>query len=154
MPMTHGTAWGALILRVVLGVIFIMHAYLGYAVITPKGMSALLVRMGIPSALFLVLAWYIVIAHAAGGVLMIVGLWTRIAALINIPVMFGAVAMLHFPQGFFMKGVIVDAAAGRTIVAGYEFPLLVLACTVAVALIGAGPLSVDHQRRAAPGRRR
>ena len=154
MPMTHGTAWGALILRVVLGVIFIMHAYLGYAVVTPKGMTALLARMGIPSALLLVLAWYIVIAHAAGGVLMIVGLWTRLAALLNIPIMFGAVAMLHYAQGFFMKGVIVDAAAGRAIVAGYEFPLLVLACTVAVALIGAGPLSVDHQRRAAPGRRR
>ena len=154
MPMTHGTAWGALVLRVVVGVILVMHAYLGYAVITPKGMTAPLVRMGIPSGLLLVLAWYIVIAHAAGGVLMIVGLWTRIAALINIPVMFGAVAMLHFPQGFFMKSVIVDAAAGRTIVAGYEFPLLVLACTVAVALIGAGPLSVDHRRRAAIGRRR
>ena len=76
-----------------------------------------------------------------------------LAAVLNIPIMLCAMFLIHLSQGFFMNGVIVDAGAGRAVAAGYEFSLLVLGCTVAVALIGAGPFSIDS-RRSMPGRRR
>jgi putative oxidoreductase len=109
--------------------------------------------MGFPDTVALPLAWYLIVVHAVGGALIIVGLWTRIAAVLNIPIMLCAVLLIHWPQGFFMKGVIIDAAAGRAATAGYELAFLVLGCTVAVALLGAGPYSLDS-RRHAPGRRR
>ncbi|HYE89959.1 MAG TPA: DoxX family protein [Terriglobales bacterium] len=152
MTTTHGTAWGVLILRAVLGVVFIMHAYMGYAIVTPKGTAGLLMRLGFPPGLLLALAWAVIAVHALGGALLVIGLWTRLAALLNIPVMLVAVTMVHYPQGFFLRAQ-VDAATGRASVVGYEFALLVLACAVAVALIGGGPLSLDY-RRASPGRRR
>ena len=56
--MTNGAAWGVLVLRVVLGVVFIMHGYLAYAVLGPRGAAALVARMGFPTSTLLPLAWY------------------------------------------------------------------------------------------------
>ena len=151
--MTNGAAWGVLVLRVVLGVVFVMHGYLAYAVLGPRGAAGYLARMGFPTHTLLPLAWYLIVVHLVGGALIIVGLWTRVAALLNIPIMASATALLHWPQGFYMRAVVVDAAGGKAMMLGYEFSLLVLACTVAIALIGAGPFSIDRVRTA-PGRRR
>jgi putative oxidoreductase len=151
--MTNGAAWGVLVLRIVLGVVFVMHGYLAYAVLGPRGAEGYLARMGFPAHTLLPLAWYLIVVHLVGGALIIVGLWTRVAALLNIPIMASAVALLHWPQGFFIGAVVVDTAARKAMPIGYEFTLLVLACAVAIALIGAGPFSIDRVRTA-PGRRR
>lgn len=141
-------AWGATILRIVLGVIFVMHGYLGLNVLGPARVGGFVTGMGYPVATAPLLAWYLIVVHLAGGGLMILGLWTRLAALLQVPIMASAVFLLHLPQGFVMRGVIVDAAAGRAIAAGYEFALLVLVATLAVALLGSGALSVDRARAA------
>ena len=109
--------------------------------------------MGFPTSTLLPLAWYLIVVHLVGGALIIVGLWTRVAAVLNIPIMASAVALLHWPQGFSMRAVVTDTAAGKAMPIGYEFSLLVLACTVAIALIGAGPFSIDRAGTAS-GRRR
>jgi putative oxidoreductase len=153
MAMTHGAAWGALVLRVVLGIDLIMHGYAALALIGPKGVGSYVVRMGFPAMLALPLAWYLIVVHVVGGALIVLGLWTRGAAVLNIPVMLCAVVLVHWSQGFLMQGVIVDAAAGRAAATGAELAVLVLGCTIAVALIGPGPFSIDG-RRAAPIRRR
>jgi putative oxidoreductase len=153
MALTYGAAWGALVLRVVLGITFVMHGYAAFWLIGPRGIGGYVVRMGFPAFAALPLAWYLILVHSVGGALIVIGLWTRLAAILNIPIMLCAVFLVHLSQGFFVKGVIVDAAAGRAATAGYEFSLLVLGCTVAVALIGAGPYSIDRGR-SAPGRRR
>jgi putative oxidoreductase len=151
--MTNGAAWGVLVLRVVLGIVLIMHGYLSFAIVGPAATAEYMPRIGMPSALAMPLAWYLIVVHAVGGALIIVGVWTRLAALLNVPIMACVVALHHWPQGFYMKGAIVDAAAGQARAVGYEFSLLVLACTVAVTLIGAGPLSLDRVRQV-PARRR
>ena len=150
--MTNGAAWGVLVLRIVLGLVLVMHGYLAYAVLGPRGAAGYLVRMGFPAPTLLPLAWYLIVVHLVGGALIIVGLWTRTAALLNIPIMASATALLHWPEGFFMRAVVADTAGGKATTFGYELSLLVLACTVAVALIGAGPFSIDRAR-SAPGRR-
>jgi putative oxidoreductase len=146
--MTNGAAWGVLVLRVVLGVILVMHGYLIFTAYGPRGAGTLVVRMGFPAWTALPLAWYLIVVHVAGGALIVIGFWTRLAAVLNIPVMLSAVALLHWSQGFFMRAAVTD---GRGSVLGYEFSLLVLTATVAIALIGAGPFSLDGRR---PGRRR
>ena len=78
--------------------------------------------------------------------MMIIGLWTRWAALANVPSIAGAVIMLHLKQGYFMTGRIVDAAAGRAIAVGFEFPLLVLVATIALVLLGGGALAITKDK--------
>jgi putative oxidoreductase len=141
-PTRH--AWGTALLRVWLGVLFVMHGYLGLAVLGPETIAGYTTRMGFPASAGPALAWYLIAAHTVGGALLVIGLWTRVAALANLPIMAAAVFLLHMPQGFFMNGIIVDAAAGRAVAGGYEFTLTVLVATLAVMLLGAGALSLDH----------
>jgi putative oxidoreductase len=126
-------AWGTALLRVWLGILFVMHGYLGGVVLGPEALAGYTTRMGFPEDAGIALGWYLIAAHLVGGALLVVGLWTRVAALVNVPVMAGAVFLLHLPQGFFM-----------TEAGGYEFTLTVLIATLAVMLLGAGALSVDH----------
>ena len=126
-------AWGTALLRVWLGILFVMHGYLAAAVIGLEAIGGYTTRMGFPTSAAVALAWYLIAAHLVGGALLAIGLWTRAAALANVPVMASAVFLLHLPQGFFM-----------TRAGGYEFTLTVLIATLAVMLLGPGALSVDH----------
>ena len=56
----------------------------------------------------------------------------------NLPIMLGAVVLFHFEQGFFMRGMIIDAARNKAEVVGYEFALLILAATLAQCFLGTG----------------
>ena len=94
------------------------------------------------------LGWYLVFAHLLGGGLILVGLWTRVAALAQVPIMASAVFLLHWSQGFFVRGMTIDTPQGqRVIAAGYEFALLVLVATVSLILLGPGAVAVDGVRR-------
>jgi putative oxidoreductase len=135
--------YGAALLRVMLGVIYVMHGYLALFVSRPDAVASMIGRHVSPIAPT-VLAWYLIGAHLLGGVLLILGLYTRWAALANVPIMAGAVFGIHAAQGFFMKGSILDAVAGRAGVAGYEFALLMLVATMAQALLGGGALAVTR----------
>jgi putative oxidoreductase len=118
-------SYGATVLRVVLGLIYIMHAYLAAVVLGPRGMVAYQTAKGIPFPE--IATWYLIAAHGLGGICLLLGVLVRWAALVNIPVMAGAVFFVHLRQGFFMSK---DG--------GYEYALLVLGATIAQALLGAG----------------
>jgi putative oxidoreductase len=86
-----------------------------------------------------------VLAHVAawgefaGGILLVIGLATRLAALVNAGTMFVAVWKAHLagaalPQALWEKLVAPD---------GYALPLVLLACCIALVLTGAGALSID-----------
>ena len=89
--------YGATVLRLFLGVTFLMHAYLAFVIYTPAGAAAFNAKMGIP--LPEVAAWFTILAHGLGGLMMILGLGTRWAALANLPVMLGALVFVH--EGLF-----------------------------------------------------
>jgi len=137
-------AWGLTVLRVVLGVIFIMHGYYALAVLGPARTADLIVRLGNPPAVGTPLAWYLIVAHIVGGLLLVIGLWTLVAALAQVPIMAAAVFLLHASQGFVMRATI--SPDGRPTVAGYEFSLLVLAATLTIVLAGPGAPYVDFAR--------
>ena len=120
--------YGATILRVVLGIIFIMHAYLALFVYGVRGTIDLQRSLSLP--LPEVGVWYVILANGLGGALIVLGVFTRWAALVNLPIMAGAFFLVHLKQGFFMteKG-------------GYEYVLLVLAATLALVFLGPGALA-------------
>ena len=65
--MTAGLpSWGTALLRVMLGVIYVAHGYLGYAVVTVPELAGYVTRMGYPLLISELLGWYLVLAHLLG----------------------------------------------------------------------------------------
>ena len=122
--------YGALVLRLVLGAIYIAHAYLALVLIGPAKFIEEQRAMHIP--LPEIGAWYVIVAHGLGGILLILGLMVRWAALANVPVMAGALWFVHLQQGFFIAG-------NKT---GYEYVLVLLGATIAQALLGPGAFTL------------
>lgn len=143
--MTLSQGLGLALLRVTLGVIFLMHGYLALNVLGPQVVAGYTTRMGYPAALGPALAWYLILAHAIGGILLIIGLWTRWAAAAQLPIMASAFFLHHLRQGFFLTGIIVDPARRIAVAGGYEYTLLVLAATVTLVVAGGGALGIDRR---------
>jgi putative oxidoreductase len=126
-------SYGALLLRLILGVVYIMHAYLALVVFGPSGMIAYQAKAGVP---FPELAtWYLILAHGLGGIFLVLGIYTRWAALVNVPAMLGAIVFVHLKNGFW---------AHQRPDAGYEYPLVLLVASLAAAMIGGGALSLKR----------
>lgn len=87
-----------------------------------------------------ILLHYVMVAHFVGGLLLTIGFLTRIAAAIQIPILFGAVFFIHRQDGLF--------ALGQSL----EFSALVLFMLVLFTIAGAGKLSLDYVTFG-PGRR-
>ncbi len=121
-------AYGATLLRLVLGVVYIMHAYFAVVAYGPAGMIDYQAKNGIPFPE--IGTWYLILAHGLGGVFLVLGLFTRWAALANVPVMLGALLFVHLRHGFW---------AFKN---GYEYVLVLAVVSLAVAMIGGGALTV------------
>jgi putative oxidoreductase len=77
-------------------------------------------------------AWLITIAEGIGGLLLIVGLFTRLVTLPLIAIMIGAIALVKVDVGF----IVSDAA-------GAELDTALLAGLLGLLFIGPGRLSID-----------
>jgi putative oxidoreductase len=133
-----------MVLRLTIGSVYLMHGYV--SLLQVSSLAGLLIRLGCPASLAPALTWYLIIAHLAGGAFIVLGLFTRWAALANVPIMATAVLRLHLRQGFFLTATVV--AGGRAaVIGGYEFALSLLGATIALALLGSGALALDGARR-------
>jgi putative oxidoreductase len=127
----------ALLMRLALGVVFIAHGgqkvlgwWGGYgASATIQGFA----KMGLPPLLTI----FVMTAELGGGLLLIVGLLTRLAALGIACVMLGAVFLVHYKVGFFMNW------AGSQKGEGFEYHLLALGLAIALLIKGGGAMSID-----------
>jgi uncharacterized membrane protein YphA (DoxX/SURF4 family) len=81
------------------------------------------------------IAHYIVPIHLVGGILLVLGLLTRVAAIAQIPILLGAVFYVHLPRMTLMS---VEPRQN------FELSALVLFLTCLVAMHGSGRFSVDH----------
>ena len=131
--------WVLTILRVVLGVV--IFAYGAQKMLGWFGrygfsgtMGFLTKSMGIPAPF----AFLAICAEFFGGLGLILGLLTRIAAFGITVNMLVAIFMVHLPNGFFMNW------TGQQKGEGIEYHLLVLAMTVALMIRGAGAFSLDR----------
>jgi putative oxidoreductase len=126
------------VLRVVLGVVFFMHGaqkmlgwFGGYGFHGTMGFFTQ--KMGIPAPL----AFLAIAAEFFGGLGLLAGLLSRVAAFGVAVNMVVAVWMVHFQNGFFMNW------SGTQKGEGFEYHLLTLAALMAVMVRGGGAFSVD-----------
>lgn len=143
--MRGGREYGITVLRITLGLVFVMHGYVGGFVFGPAGLAGFNASKGIP--LPTVTAWFVILGHFLGGASLVLGYLTRLGALVHVVIMGGAVFFVHFSEGFFLHGKIVDVAAGKAITGGYEYSLVLLMASVAILLLGSGPLALDRTKR-------
>ena len=119
---------GLLILRLVVGGLFIAHGAQKIFVFGLAGVSSGFAHMGIPMAG--VTAPFIALLELLAGVALVVGLLTRLASLGLFFDMLGAIGFVHFKNGFFLPN-------------GYEFALTLAAVTLALVITGPGVFSLD-----------
>jgi putative oxidoreductase len=116
---------GFFILRVVLGVIMVVHGY--HKVFGGLHHQAQFVAsLGIPAWLGYVSSF----TEFLGGMLLITGFLTRISAFAVCIEMCVAIAKVHWHNGLTGQG-------------GFEFPLSLAAVAFALIFTGAGPISLD-----------
>ncbi len=121
------------VLRVTVGIVMVahgshkvyghLHEFAGY-----------IGSLGLPAWLGYVSAF----AEFLGGICLILGLLTRLAAFAVFADMVVAIAKVHWKHGLLGAG-------------GYEFPLSLLAIAFALIFFGAGPISLDAIRRGGGG---
>jgi putative oxidoreductase len=131
-------AFALLVLRLALGAVFIAHGAQKVFVYGFAGTSASFGDMGVP--LEGVMGPLVALLELVGGILIVLGLGTRIVAAALTVNMIVATLLVHLTAGIFV-------AEG-----GYELTLMLGAASLALVLAGAGRLSVDAvltQRRAA-----
>ncbi|MDN7125962.1 DoxX family protein [Pseudidiomarina terrestris] len=134
-PLFTSTAgFGALVLRVPVGIILTAHGaqklfgwFGGYGL---EGTGQWMASIGLEPGLFMALIAGL--AEFAGGLALILGLFTRPAALVSAVTMTVAIFSVHFSNGLFMAN------------NGYEFALSLLAATAALTALGGGKFAMDN----------
>lgn len=128
----NSTDLAALILRVTMGVFFLVHAWLKIAVFTPAGTAQFFESIGFPGFL----AYVVIAAELAGGIALILGLYTRWVSLALVPILLGSIYAPHGAAGF-----IFSNQGG-----GWEFPFFWAVTLVVQALIGNGAYALLGRR--------
>jgi len=125
--------WGMFVLRIVTGIIFIGHGAPKFGWGSDRSLAdtaQFLGSIGIPLAdlgAFLVASF-----ETLGGAFLIIGFLTRFWSAGLAFAMLIAVVMVHLPDGMFGAH-------------GYQWALLLLACSLALLFEGAGSASVDRK---------
>jgi len=133
---------GITILRLVLGVVFLAHGLPKLLPVfggSPAETAAMFEASGLQPALLLVLI--VGVIELFGGAAIILGVWTRFAAILLAINMGVAIWKIHLPHGFFLN-LSLEPGVGH----GYEFAMVLLGGLVCLLLNGPGAMSIDGYR--------
>lgn len=120
---------GLLILRLVLGITFLLHG-LNKFQSGIGNIAGWFESIGVPSFV----AYATATIEVVGGTAMILGLGTQIVSVLFAIVMLGALVKVKLPAGFM----------GSEQMAGYELELILLVVSVCLAITGSRLLAVDR----------
>ena len=124
--MNNTEAYGATLLRIALGIVFIVHsAYLKVMVFTVPGTVGFFQSLGLPA----IAAYAVMTAEIIGGAMLIVGFRVRETALVLAVIALGA-TRTHWGAGWLFTN-----EGG-----GWEYPLFLAVACLVQALLGAGEL--------------
>jgi putative oxidoreductase len=130
MPVdTRFGPYGVLILRIALGVMYLMHSIvLKLLTLGLPGTAAFFVKVGLPGWLAYGTFW----AEVIGGTLLLLGIGTRWVALALLLPLAGAIIWVHGANGWLF------AAPGG----GWEYPAFLIAASLSLALVGDGAVAL------------
>ena len=115
------THWG---IRAALGSIFLVHSLKKF----DPGWQDWLVQIGLPPEMQLPIA----LAEFIGGIMLLVGVLTRITASIFSIIVLGAIFHIRWENGFFVSE------------GGWEWDLVMLAALLSIIVAGPGRVSISH----------
>ena len=124
--------WGMLPIRIVVGLVFLMHGAQKLFVFGLGGTSDIMDKLGLP--LPLVCAAIVITLELLGGFAILLGMFTRLAGALLAFEMVVAIIVARLHGGFFAPY-------------GYEFELTLLAACLTFALGGPGPISLEESLR-------
>jgi putative oxidoreductase len=127
----HHPAWLDFF-RVALGVILF---YKGVSFLRDTDGIASIVSSGFRGWSSFALVHYVAFAHLVGGVLIAIGMLTRIAILFQIPIVLGAIVFLNANRGVF------------SIYSELLLSIVVLFALILFLIVGPGPYSFDNYNR-------
>lgn len=119
--------YSAFTTRIALGTVLLAHGLLKLLVFTIPGTVGFFESLGLPA----IVAYLTIFGEIAGGTAIILGLYTRLAALLSIPILLGA-TWAHIGNGWVFSN---DGG-------GWEFPALLVVIASAVAMQGAGAFAI------------
>ncbi len=125
---TRTAGYGILVLRVTLGFLFFAHDWLKFFIFTPAGTERFFASLGLPG-------WFgifVMLWELAAGLALVLGIWPRIAALLIVPDLIGAIVLVHIHNGFYFT-----AKGG-----GWEYPAFWAVTLIVLALMGDGPYTL------------
>lgn len=122
----HNMDLGHLLVRIAMGIIFIQHGWM--KVTGMEGTIGFFDTLGFPAFL----AYFVAYLEVIGGAALILGVLTRYAAVLLAITMAVAVFKVHLANGF-------SVSTG-----GYEFALVLMLGSLAIAFMGAGAYAIDR----------
>ncbi len=137
MTDNRSAALAATLLRVSLGALLLAHAGLKVFVFSVPGTVQFFQSIGYPGQL----AYLVILAEAAGGLALVLGLWSRWVSLALVPVLVGA-TLQHAGNGW-----LFSAPGG-----GWEFPAFWTVTLLVQSLLGDGAYSVRSVLAGSPAR--
>ncbi|CAH0194258.1 MULTISPECIES: DoxX family protein [Stenotrophomonas] len=123
-PLSPLAPYAATLLRLALGVLFLVHALTKLLVFTPAGTAAFFESLGLPGVLgYLTIAVELTISAA-----LLLGIYARWIGLLGVPLLLGTIVTVHGGNGFSF------ANAGG----GWEYPAFWALALVVLFLLGDG----------------
>jgi putative oxidoreductase len=133
--------WAPAPLRLIVGYGFVEH---GFAKLARRfdAFPTILQALGVPAPHLM--GWLTILVEIFGGLAVLLGALVPLASVPMAAVLLIAIFTVHLPYGFSsIKLQAVTAAGAQFGPPGFETDLLYLACLVALALGGSGPLAID-----------
>ncbi|KUM04631.1 DoxX family protein [Chromobacterium subtsugae] len=122
MNRLQNPALAALLLRLSLGLMYLAHGALKLFVFTPAGTAEYFASLGLPGFF----GYVAIVIEIGGGLLLLAGVKARWVALLLIPQLLGAIALVHGAKGWMFTN-----EGG-----GWEYPAFLIAASLALFLLG------------------